>query len=170
MRNFLAFLAAATSLAAVSAQAAKPDIGKSPDAVADTMRQMFDALAVDDQAALTKVLAANFYAFDGGHEMNAADLFKYVKWRHDTGTTYKWSITEPKVHISGKLATITYKNRGSIADASGIVAMTWLEAAILHFENGRWHIEFVDSTRTPLAPGTATATIPDSSPKPTYHP
>ena len=170
LRNIIAGVGLLVSLLATPVHAEHAPETKSATAVAETMRAMFDALAVDDRPALDRVLATNFYAFDGGHEMVADDLFKYVKWRHDTGTRYSWSITEPRVHIAGDLATITYKNRGSISDASGTVPMIWLEAAILRLQDGRWRIEFVDSTRTPLAPGTATATIPDSSPKPTYHP
>lgn len=170
MRHLMTALGLLAGLAAAPGRAAEAPELTSPAAVAGTMRAMFDALALDDRPALDRVLAADFYAYDGGHEMSAADLFKYVKWRHDTGTRYTWSITEPRVHISGDLATITYKNRGTISDASGTVPMTWLEAGILHLRDGHWRIEFVDSTRMPLAPGTATASIPDSSPKPTYHP
>lgn len=168
MRYLITAFSLLMGLSPVPACAADAAVANSSAAVADTMRAMFAALAVDDRPALDRVLAADFYAYDGGHEMNADDLFKYVKWRHDTGTQYTWSITEPSVNISGDLATITYKNRGTISDASGKVSMTWLEAGILRLRNGQWRIEFVDSTRTPLAPGTATATIPDSSPKPTY--
>ncbi len=170
MKNLIAALGVLLGLSAIPASAEEEPLQSSQAAVADTMRAMFEALARDDRSGLDRTLAAGFYAYDGGHEMNANDLFKYVQWRHNSGTRYTWSIAEPKVHISGDLATITYKNRGSISDASGTVAMTWLEAGILRFQDGRWRIEFVDSTRTPLAPGTATATIPDSSPKPTIHP
>lgn len=174
MRKHVIALGLVAGILSAPAQSAAPQKVRpatAPEAaVADTMRQLFAALAIDDEAALRGIVTRDFYAFDGGHEMSADDLIRYVKWRHATGTQYTWSITDPRVQIAGNLATITYRNRGSISDASGTVPMTWLEAAILHLNAGQWKVQFIDSTRTPLPAGAATATIPDSSPKPTYHP
>jgi ketosteroid isomerase-like protein len=140
----------------------------SPDVIADTMRAMFAALAVDDVKKLREILTDDFYAFDGGHRLNAGKLFSYVKSKHAAGTTFVWSVIDTHTHIAGDLASITYTNRGSISDPSGSVPMTWLEAAILRFENGRWRVEFIDSTRTPLAAGVPIPPSGDASPKSTY--
>jgi hypothetical protein len=140
----------------------------SPDVIADTMRAMFAALAADDDRRLRAILTEDFYAFDGGHRLSADDLISYVKSKHAAGTTFIWSVNDAHTHIEGHLASITYINRGSISDASGRVPMVWLEAAILRFQNGRWLIEFVDSTRTPLAANVPLPSSGDTSPKSTY--
>ena len=47
------------------------------------------------------------------------------------------------------MAWITYVNRGSIKDASGTKAVSWLESAVLRKENDSWRIQFFHSTRVP---------------------
>jgi ketosteroid isomerase-like protein len=115
------------------------------------MRDMFAALAVDDEKALRGFWTSDFYAFDGGTRLDAQGLIDYVKGRHASGVIYTWSVPDPKVHVRGDLATITYENKGTMTEPSGCVPMVWLEGAILLRQDGRWRIEFIHSTRAPAA-------------------
>jgi hypothetical protein len=60
-------------------------------------------------------------------------------------------ITDAEVHVACNLAWITYVNQGSVEDASGRQAVTWLESAILEYSDARWRIRFLHSTRASKA-------------------
>jgi len=42
-----------------------------------------------------------------------------IKNSHAAGKTLVWTVPQPKVRIEGKVAWITYLNRGSMQDAAG---------------------------------------------------
>jgi ketosteroid isomerase-like protein len=75
-----------------------------------------------------------------------------IKALHAKGMRFEWNVTEPDVHISGKMAWIAYVNKGSITNASGTVSQNWLESAFLQKQAGSWKIVFMHSTRVPVPP------------------
>lgn len=155
--SFLSLLAI-TVLAASSAQAAAPPpCHTSPAqkaAVAQTIRAMFAAAAKDDYAAFNRIIAPDFYIFDGGHQYEGDAILDAIKQLHAKGYVFVWTVPDPEVHIAchsnPRIAWITYTNRGSIKGPSGVTApMRWLESAVLQEQSGHWRVRFFHSTRVP---------------------
>lgn len=76
-------------------------------------------------------------------------MLQLVKNAHASGKVYVWEVTDHEVHVDGKNAWVTYTNRGSITDATGVKELSWLESAVLRKEKGVWRIHFFHSTRVP---------------------
>ena len=119
----------------------------SPDAVSETMRDMYAALMVDDSARLQSILLPDFYSYDGGKTFDGPGLANLVKDAHKAGKTFVWTVNEPKIQLHCDWAWIAYVNNGSITDASGPKPVTWLETAVLRYEAGRWRIALFHSSR-----------------------
>jgi ketosteroid isomerase-like protein len=121
--------------------------------VVNAVRAAFDALRDDDQNAWSLTTTADFLAFDGGARLDGAQLFRAVKTAHAAGKIYEWNITEPDPHVSCGLAWVDYVNRGSIRGRDGkSTSVEWLESAVLRYDDGRWRLVFLHSTRvTPKA-------------------
>ncbi len=117
--------------------------------VVEAMQQMYVAATKDDLDGFHKVVAAEFFAFDGGKRFDGDALMNLIKAAHATGKRYEWNVTEPEVHLTCNDAWIAYNNRGSLQDESGTKSLTWLESAFLHKEGDVWRIQFFHSTRVP---------------------
>jgi ketosteroid isomerase-like protein len=117
--------------------------------VIEAIRLMYVALQNDDLAKFEDITSADFFAFDVGKRFSRDELMALIKNAHAAGKIYKWTVTEPEVHIDGNTAWITYVNRGSLEDNSGKKNLTWLESAVLRRHNGAWRIQFLHSTRVP---------------------
>jgi len=117
--------------------------------VVEAVRTLFAAAAADDLGRFHSVVAADFYAFDGGKRFDGDALMNLIKALHAEGNTYVWTINEPEVHVSCSLAWVTYVNRGAVQNASGTQSRAWLESAVLQKESDRWRIRFFHSTRVP---------------------
>jgi ketosteroid isomerase-like protein len=123
------------------------------DDVAETMRAMYAAAAIDDEARLKEIFADDFYAFDLGKRFDGMALAQLIKAAHAAGRTFVWTVKDPETHMHGDLAWITYVNRGSVGDAAGVTPVTWLESAVLRHDGRRWRIRFFHSTRVPAEQG-----------------
>jgi ketosteroid isomerase-like protein len=121
--------------------------------ITDAVRSMFAAFAADDSVKFHEIAAADFYAFDGGERYKGDDLIDLLKKLHAAGKAFVWTITEPRVHVEGDVAWITYVNDGSIQDASGTKKTSWLESAVLRKNDGKWRVQFLHSTRVRPAEG-----------------
>jgi ketosteroid isomerase-like protein len=115
-----------------------------------TVSTIFAAALTDDVAKFDSVIAPGFYIYDVGARFNGDSIMALIKAQHVAGKRYKWKVTEPDVHISGKTAWIADVNKGSITDASGTANQTWLESAFLEKQAGAWKIVFMHSTRVPV--------------------
>ena len=152
----LLILAALLTLA-LPARAKDHPCANSPAQTADvvrTIKTMYAAAEKDDYNLFNKTIASNFYAFDGGHQYPGDSLLDYAKQLQEQGYIFVWTVTNPQVHIAchskPEVAWITYTNRGSIKDPSGVVTpMQWLESAVLEQQDNRWRIRFFHSTRVP---------------------
>jgi hypothetical protein len=114
-----------------------------------TVKTIFAALQTDDLVMLNKVVAPDFYIYDGGARFNAEGILALVKAQQAAGKRFEWNVTEPDVHISGKTAWIAYVNKGGITDVSGTTDQNWLESAFLVKQAGVWKVVFMHSTRVP---------------------
>ncbi len=123
-----------------------------PKSVVAAMSGTYGAMMAHDSAAVSASFTSDFYAFDGGKRYDGAALPKLIADTQASGKTYVWSVRNPDVHITCDRATIAYVNVGSVTAAAGTIPRTWLESAILRFEEGRWRIEFLHSTRVAPAP------------------
>jgi hypothetical protein len=119
--------------------------------IVNTVSTIFAAARVDDDAKFDSVIAPGFYLYDGGARFDGDSIMALIKAQHTAGVHYEWNVTEPDVHISGKMAWMAYVNKGSITDASGtIVNQNWLESAFLQKQAGIWKIVFMHSNRVPM--------------------
>lgn len=144
------FIATALLLTStVGAAAAEHSRASDADQVTEAIRSMFAAMAAGDVAKFRDVTAPDFYAFDVGKRFTRDALMDLITTAQAAGKVYVWTVKEPEVHIDGKIAWITYVNRGSITDASGTKDVTWLESAVLRKEKDMWRIHFFHSTRAP---------------------
>lgn len=134
----------------VSAQSC-PDVSAEHEAVVNTMRTFYAGASKDDFAVFRKVLAPDFYAFDGGKRFDGVGVLEFVKAEfQDKGYVFVWTVTDPTVHTACNMAWISYTNVGSITDPSGkTMPMQWLESAVLQRAEGGWRIRFFQSTRVP---------------------
>jgi ketosteroid isomerase-like protein len=119
--------------------------------IVGVMQNLFAALRADDLKRFQEIAAPDFYAYDAGMRFTGPALVDLVKSAHVSGKHYDWNVTQPEVHVTCNLAWITYVNQGSVEDASGRQAVTWLESAVLEYANARWRIRFVHSTRASKA-------------------
>ena len=138
----------AAALCVVSqAFASQPATEQEP--VVEAVRLMYVALTHDDLDQFRAVTSPDFYAFDGGKRMTGDQLMELVQRAHAAGKVYVWQVTEPQVSVDGRIAWMTYVNRGSVQDATGKKDLSWLESAVLRKDNGVWRIHFFHSTRVP---------------------
>jgi hypothetical protein len=110
--------------------------------IVDKVQTIFAAALTNDVAMLNRVVAPDFYIYDGGVRFNGDDILGLIKAQQSAGKRFEWKITEPDVHISGNTAWIAYVNQGRITDAS-----------FLDKQAGAWKIVFMHSTRVPGAAG-----------------
>jgi uncharacterized protein (TIGR02246 family) len=125
-------------------------------AVAQTIRTMYAAAVKDDYALFNKVIAPDFYIFDGGHEFKGDAIMDLMKKLHAEGKVYVWTVNDPQVHIvcrsKPEVAWITYVNRGSLTSDGVTTPLEWLESAVLEKQDNQWRIRFFHSTRVPPPP------------------
>jgi ketosteroid isomerase-like protein len=152
IRFHFAAVLAFVSFALISMAKAQNDSPTSDEKqIVKTVSTLFAAFRADDSQELDSVVTSDFYIFDGGVRFNAESLMTFIKAQHAAGKRYEWSVTDPDVHVSGNTAWIAYINKGSIGDAAGSASQQWLESAFLEKQAGIWKIEFMHSTRVPMA-------------------
>ena len=119
-------------------------------AIVKTLEQFFSAAQRDDLERFHAVTTKGFYAYDNGTRFDGDALMNMVKEYHQKGYQFIWSVTEPQVHVNCDLAWVSYLNKGSIRQPDGtMTSMTWLESAVLRWENNAWKVRFFHSTRVP---------------------
>jgi ketosteroid isomerase-like protein len=117
--------------------------------VVKTVRSFFNALQRANDADFEATVTPDFYSFEGGMRFSEQQLLQFIKAQRSAGRSYKWSVQDADVHVSGEDAWIAYLNRGSISDSSGAKDQAWLESAFLKKEGTGWRIAFLHSTRVP---------------------
>ena len=105
----------------------------------------FAALAKDDPT-FTRTVTKDFYAFELGKVMNAAELFKLVEASHRAGRVINWGIGPMTVRVDCESALATWDNRGSAGVPPNILPRRWLESAVLRRSPSGWRLGFLHST------------------------
>ena len=121
--------------------------------IVDAVKTIFTAVQADDVALLNRVVAPDFYIYDGGSRFNGDGILDLIKAQQAAGKRFERKITEPDVHIRGNAAWIAYVNKGTITDGSGTTDLKWLESAFLEKQAGAWKVVFMHSTRVPVPAG-----------------
>ena len=153
LRQSILTTCTATALMAIAGTIPAADCPSvTEESVVETMRKMYAAATVDDEAGLSKVFDPDFYAYDVGKRFSGHELYVVIKDAHAAGKKFVWTVADPQVHVHCDWAWITYVNRGSVSDATGMLPVTWLESAVLRYDKGSWFIRFFHSTRSPTAP------------------
>lgn len=117
--------------------------------VAQTMRDMYAALASDDLAGWHAATTKDFFSFDVGKRFDGDALFNVIKEQHAAGAVYEWKVNDPMVEATCNTALITYIATGSRTQAGVTRQLSWLESATLVHDGQRWRIRFFHSTRVP---------------------
>ncbi|MFT3725117.1 MAG: nuclear transport factor 2 family protein [Hyphomonadaceae bacterium] len=126
-----------------------PSLEKAPVEVAQTMRDMYAALASDDLIGWHAVTTKDYFAFDVGRRFDGDALFELIKEQHGAGAVYEWKVNDPKVEATCNTALVTYVATGSRTQAGATRQLSWLESATLAHDGQRWRIRFFHSTRVP---------------------
>ena len=136
-------LAAALCLVAGSAFAGSCAPASAETDVPQTLTDLFAVARTDDEAGFRQLIAEDFYAYDNGKRFEGIALFQTLKGLHAAGRRFEWSVTEPRVTVVCDVAFVTYVNKGATGDAKAMQPMTWLESALLRYEQGRWRVAFL---------------------------
>lgn len=116
------------------------------DKVSNTIQTFFDALAVEDFARFRTLTTEDMDAYDLGHHLNREQIIGFIQSVHAEGKKFDWNVSEPKAHIIGDKAWITYLNKGALYVGNDKQAKTWLESAVLEKHHGDWKVRFLHST------------------------
>jgi ketosteroid isomerase-like protein len=143
------YLSAILLVAGSPTLAACPSVEKAMSEVPQVMRDMYAAAQTDDLKAFHAVTTTDFYSYDAAKRFDGDALMVLIKAAHDKGNVYEWTVTEPHVEVRCDMAYVSYVNVGSVTDATGKRAVTWLESAVLFHDKTRWRIRFFHSTRVP---------------------
>ena len=109
------------------------------------VRSFFAALANDDPT-FERTVTKDFYAFELGKVLSAADLFKLVEASHRAGRVINWGIGPMTVRVDCESALATWDNRGSAGVPPNILPRRWLESAVLRRSPSGWRLGFLHST------------------------
>ena len=142
-------IVAVVLLLAVWADSPAETVADDRSEVVETVGALFNALETNNDAQFASLLTRDFYLFDGGIRFSGQGILSLLKAGRAAGNSYKWSVSEPDVHIIGNTAWVTYINMGSITDSSGTRDQEWLESAFLEKQEAVWKIAFMQSTRVP---------------------
>jgi hypothetical protein len=111
------------------------------------VRAFFDAARHDDLAALEKIQAPGFYAYDNGKRFDGLALGELIKGVHASGTRIEWNLHDFDVHVGCDKAWAAWVNTGAAGKADALQPVTWLESAVFAWRDGRWRMEFLHSGR-----------------------
>jgi hypothetical protein len=155
MRRCASALGLAAVLFSGAAQAAPACAPKgSGPAVEAAVRAWFDAGRRDDLAALAKIQAPGFYAYDGGKKYEGLALGELVKGAHASGVKIEWGLHDFDIHMACDQAWVAWVNTGASGKAGAMQPVTWLESAVFGWQGGAWRMEFLHSARVPPPPPT----------------
>ena len=138
-------LGVATASAIAGSSAAAPP-GSESVRVVSAITAMYAALQTDNLSEYRKIVSPDFYAFDQGRRFDGDALAKKIQSLHASGYAFKWTVTQPDVHVLGDVAWVTYVNGGSIRNQSGESRMTWQDSTVLERRDGQWRVRFLHSS------------------------
>ena len=156
MARSLRLLAAASvfALAALAASGAARagECRPSDSGTVEVVQRMYQAASLNDLDDVAAALTPDFYMFDSGQRHTGAELVARVKQLNAAGKNFLFDLVEPEAHLACDTVWITYENRASLSDTSGVHQASFLESAVLVWtDNGGWKLRFLQSTLVPPA-------------------
>ena len=147
----LALAAALTAGAARAAPQATPvcapvNAAKDVEAV---VRGWFGAFGRNDYPAGYALQAPGFYTYDNGQRLDGTALGDLLRTAKAAGFKVEWNIGAVDVHAGCDEAWAAWVNKGSSGSSGAVEPVTWLESAGLRYQDGRWRMEFLNSSRVP---------------------
>jgi len=111
------------------------------------VRGWFAAFARDDYAAGYALQAPGFYAYDNGKRFDATALGELLRAAKAQGAKVDWNLHDMDVHVACDQAWAAWVNTGASGKAGAMTPVTWLESAVLTYQDGRWRMAFLHSGR-----------------------
>jgi hypothetical protein len=136
---------AASPADARSCRSSKQDVAQ----IDRVIRSFFDALGKDDRAGFHRTVTADFYAFEVGKQLTAAELFGLIEEAHRAGRIINWTIGPIAVRADCGTAWAAWENRGSAGVPPNLAPRRWMESAALRRSPTGWRLEFLHSTIAP---------------------
>lgn len=113
---------------------------------AKTIERLYAAVSRGDSAALSRLFAPGFYAFDHGQRMSGADLVSQVDEIAKRRPAYTWTVEDADGHATCNTAWVTYTNRHIPLPGADVRPTAYLESAVLVWLDGGWKLRFFHST------------------------
>lgn len=117
------------------------------DEVYAGLRRFFEALGMKDRAAFDNAVTDDFTLFEVGEVWSGDRIFNLIADSSDWSR--RWTLTQPKVSVSGDQATIIYRNALRASRGDEVRVKEWLESATLKKGNDGWIVAFLHSTEIP---------------------
>ena len=116
-------------------------------AVKNTLRLWYNALAVNDTSQFRNLVTSDFYIFEDGKRYNADELLALSKSFLSEDIKPSWTFdTPPTVEVDSNAALATFTTYRLFEKDKQHRETKCLESAVLQKENGRWQIAFFHST------------------------
>ncbi len=113
------------------------------------VRGWFGAFARNDYQAGYGLQASGFYAYDNGQRYDGTTLGELLRTAKASGLKVEWNLGPVDVHAGCDEAWAAWVNKGSAGAPGAVEPVTWLESAGLRYQDGRWRMEFLNSSRVP---------------------
>ena len=133
------------SVAAESAQCAPSETAKAD--VEQTIRDFFDTLRGEGELAFEDVTTSSMYSFDVGERFEGRALADLIIGVLAEGVEINWSFGPMDTKVACNVAWSQWDNTGSVGTPPDVNPVSWLESAVLVYEEGRWKIDFFHSQR-----------------------
>ena len=129
-----------------AAQAHNPCPKADPAAVAQTVERFLTALAANDQAKLSTLIAPDFLAFDSGKRYEGMAIANMIGGLNRAGTVVRLSMNDAQVQTRCGIAWVTFVDKGSLTTGDKVREVSWLESAILEHDGKSWRVRFTHAT------------------------
>lgn len=149
MKYFVPALAAGLLFTqSVSAQTAQCPPSETAEAeVEQTIRDFFDILRGEGELAFEDVTTSSMYSFDVGERFEGRALADLIIGALAEGVEINWSLGPMDTEVRCDVAWSQWENTGSVGTPPEVNPVSWLESAVLVYEDGRWKVDFFHSQR-----------------------
>lgn len=133
------------SVSAQTVECPPADMAKAE--VEQTIRDFFDALRGEGELAFEDVTTPGMYSFDVGQRFEGRALADLIIDALADGVEINWSLGPMDTEVACNVAWSQWKNTGSVGTQPEVAPVSWLESAVLVYEEGRWKVDFFHSQR-----------------------
>jgi hypothetical protein len=115
--------------------------------VEQTIRDFFDTLRGKGELAFEDVTTSSMYSFDVGERFEGRALADLIIGVLADGVEINWSLGPMDTEVRCDVAWSQWVNTGSAGMPPEVSPVSWLESAVLVYEDGRWKVDFFHSQR-----------------------